>query len=168
MRKINARVGNRGNALFAILLAGLFLMPLPSSLASTNADGAASLKQILAEELEEHPGGEVVGNEIHYDDGLVFVAVPVGTFSLSQCTSGRFCGWANAGYTGSFYWVSGSGTVSLSWTARSFSNNRSGTARLYNAAGTTSLCFPPRQNRTSIASSHYNPSKVSLGSGTSC
>lgn len=90
------------------------------------------------------------------------------TYSLSQCSSGRFCGWSSPNYFGSFYSASGSGTISLSWTPRSYSNNRSGIARLYNAGGTASLCFTPGQDRATVVASYYTPSKVSLASGTTC
>ncbi len=127
-----------------------------------------AVDQIIAAQLAERPGGTVVGNEIRYDGEVVFVAVPAETYSLSQCTSGRFCGWSSPNYLGSFYSVSGSGGVPLSWTAQSYSNNRSSLARLFNASGTTSLCFNPGQDRATVAMAYYTPSRVNLASGSSC
>lgn len=127
------------------------------------------LSAVLADELDRHPGGTVSGNEIRYPTGETFVAVEAGTFSLSQCTSGRFCGWAQSNYSGSFYYTTGSGvTKALTWTARSYSNNRSQGARLYDSAGTSSVCFTPGQDRATIGSTYYNPDKVYLSSTASC
>lgn len=170
MTRINARVTKRKQAVFAFGLTGLLLslVPFGPALADEVGDDSLSIQQIIVDQLSERPGGTVVGNEIRYDDGVTFVAVLPGTDALSQCGSGRFCGWANANYLGSFYSVSGSGTLALTWTARSYSNNRSGIAHLYNTSATASLCFTPGQDRTTVAASYYTPSKVSLTSGTGC
>lgn len=151
--------------LVGLLLSGL--LPLPPARADANNE-APAVEQIIEDQLADSPGGTVVGNEIRYDGGVVFVAVPAGTYSLSQCTSGRFCGWSSPNYLGSFYSVTGSGTVALSWTAQSYSNNRSALARLFNAGGTTSLCFNPGQDRATVATAYYNPGKVNLASGSVC
>ncbi|WP_408898463.1 peptidase inhibitor family I36 protein [Nocardioides sp. R1-1] len=125
--------------------------------------------RLLSAELERHPGGVVRGNEIRYSTGETFVAVEAGTFSLSQCTSGRFCGWAQSNYSGSFYYTTGTGvTKTLSWTARSYSNNRAQGARLYDSTGSSSVCFTPGQDRATIGSSYYSPDKVFLSSTASC
>lgn len=150
-------------ALIGILGAG------PASANSNEEVGSDEIGRILVQELQRHPGGIIVGNEIHYADGDVFVAVEMGVYSLSQCGSGKFCGWALSNYTGSFYSTSGSGvTKNLSWNARSYSNNRSQGARLYNSSGSASVCFSPGQDRPTIASAYYNPSKVKLSSTSSC
>ncbi|GAA1723892.1 hypothetical protein GCM10009710_00820 [Aeromicrobium alkaliterrae] len=111
----------------------------------------------------------MAGNEVRYRDGTTFVAVEAGVLSLSQCTSGRFCGWSSSNYTGSFVYTTGTGiTRSLSWTARSYSNNRSQGARLYNSTSSASTCFAPGESRATIGSSYYNPAKVFLSSSSSC
>lgn len=126
-------------------------------------------RQIVSSQLQRQPGGTVVGNEVRYRDGTAFVAVEAGVLSLSQCTSGRFCGWSSSNYTGSFVYTTGSSdTRSLSWTARSYSNNRSQGARLYNSTSSASTCFTPGQSRATIGSSYYNPAKVFLSSSSSC
>ncbi|MFT4009245.1 MAG: peptidase inhibitor family I36 protein [Nocardioidaceae bacterium] len=154
----------------ALVVAALSLLSSSPARAdgSEGGDDGSAVQQIVAAQLEEHSGGTVVGNEIRYDGGVTFVAVPDGVFSLAQCTSGRFCGWSSPNYSGSFYWVTGSGTKSLSWTAASYSNKRSGIARLYNAGGTASLCFAPGRSRSTVGASYHNPDKVTLGSVTSC
>lgn len=148
------------------------LQPGAASAADGDTEGAelgGSVAEIIETELQSHPGGTVVGNEIRYDDGVTFVAVEAGVFSLSQCGSGKFCGWAQPNYTGSFHSVSGSGvTKSLSWAAKSYSNNRAKGARLYNSAGSASLCFTPGQDRATVGSGYYSPSKVYLSATTSC
>lgn len=130
---------------------------------------SAEIEQILADQLRTQPGGTVVGNTIRYEDDLTFVAVEVGVMSASQCASGKFCGWALANYSGSFFSTSGSGVIrSLSWSARSYRNHRSKAARLYNNAGTGSTCFAAETSRPTISSSYYSPAKVHLSSTTSC
>lgn len=130
---------------------------------------SGEVAQILRAEMDRRPGGIVTGNEIHFPSGETFVAVESGTLSLSQCTSGRFCGWAQSNYSGSFYYTSGTGvTRSLSWNARSYSNNRSQAARLYDSTGSSSLCFTPGQDRATVASNYYLPTKVHLLSSTGC
>lgn len=138
--------------------------------AVASGDSAApTIASTLAAELQARPGGSVVGNEIHYDDGTVFVAVEDGVLSIGQCTSGRFCGWAQSNYSGSFHYTTGTGTTkSLSWAARSYRNNRAQGARLYDSAGSASTCFTPGQSRPTIGSTYYSPSKVKLSSSTSC
>lgn len=167
--RTTTRIRAATQAALVLGLTGLLLSGLPvgSALADESLEDSA-IEQIIVDQLAERPGGTVVGNEIRYDDGVVFVAVPAETYSLSQCTSGRFCGWASPNYLGSFYSVTGSGAVSLTWTARSYSNNRSSIARLFNAGGTTSLCFNPGQDRATVATAYHNPSKVNLASGASC
>lgn len=165
----STRIRARKRIALALGLAGLLLsgFPFAPALADENRE-LPSVESIIADQLAERPGGTVVGNEIRYDGGVVFVAVPAGTYSLSQCASGRFCGWSSPNYLGSFYSVTGSGSVALSWTAQSYSNNRSSLARLFNAGGTTSLCFNPGQDRATVATAYYTPSKVNLASGTIC
>ncbi|WP_344196737.1 peptidase inhibitor family I36 protein [Aeromicrobium alkaliterrae] len=126
-------------------------------------------REIVSSQLQRQPGGTVAGNEVRYRDGTTFVAVEAGVLSLSQCTSGRFCGWSSSNYTGSFVYTTGTGiTRSLSWTARSYSNNRSQGARLYNSTSSASTCFAPGESRATIGSSYYNPAKVFLSSSSSC
>lgn len=136
---------------------------------SGNAGVSAEIEQILADQLMTQPGGTVVDNTIVYDDDLIFVAVEVGVMSASQCASGKFCGWALANYSGSFFSTSGSGvTKSLSWSARSYRNHRPKAARLYNNAGTGSTCFGANTSRPTISSLYYSPAKVYLSSTTGC
>lgn len=137
-------------------------LPSESSLSSEQ-------QLIVSSQLQRRPGGTVVGNEVRYRDGSAFVAVEAGVLSLSQCTSGRFCGWSSSNYTGSFVYTTGTGvTRSLSWTARSYSNNRSQGARLSNSTSSASTCFAPGESRATIGSAYYNPAKVFLSSSSSC
>lgn len=147
----------------------MFAAQSATSSAQASEDQVSSeVASIIDAQLEANPGGIVVGNEIHYGDGLTFVAVEAGTLSLSQCASGRFCGWAQSNYSGSFYSTSGTGVKTLSWTARSYANKRSSVSHLYNSAGSASTCFAPGQGRATIGSTYYSPSKVNLSSATSC
>lgn len=144
------------------------------AVAQTPADAhgdalSVETSSLLDAELDVRPGGLVVGNEIFYEDGTVFVAVDAGVLSIDQCTSGRFCGWSQANYSGSFYYTTGTGvTTSLSWTARSYRNNRTQVAHLYNSSASASTCFTPGQSRPTIGSTYYSPDKVNLSSSTSC
>lgn len=157
-----------GAAVVALML-GLSAHPARAEPESNDDDLSPEIQQILAEQLEAHPGGTVVGNVIYYQDDLAFVAVEAGVMSLSQCTSGKFCGWQLEDYRGSFYWKSGSGvTRNLNWSARSYSNNRANAARLYNTGATASTCFGAHTNRRTIGTSYHSPDKVYLSSTTSC
>ncbi|MFT4286906.1 peptidase inhibitor family I36 protein [Nocardioides sp.] len=166
----NARPGRLRPALLIAGFVGLLLTVLPTApvLATAAAGESTAIEQIIVEELAQHPGGGVVGNEIRYDDGLVFVAVLPGTNALSQCPSGRFCGWSNTNFQGSFYSVTGSGLTALAWTALSYSNNRATIARLRNSSDTAGICFAPGEARASVEPAYYNPSKVRLAAATSC
>ncbi len=123
----------------------------------------------LRAELLAHPSGTVDGSTILYPDGTTFVAVEAGELSISQCPAGQFCGWANASYTGSFHATSGTGvTRTLTWSAKSYRNNRSQAARLYGSGGTVSTCFAPGEARATIGSSYHTPAKVVLSATMSC
>lgn len=155
-------------AVVTALMLGLIAHPARAD-PGHNDEVTPEIEQILAEQLAAHPGGTVVGNAIYYEDDLTFVAVEADVMSLSQCTSGKFCGWGLESFQGSFYSTSGSGvTRNLNWQAKSYSNNRARAARLYNNAGTGSTCFNPRANRSSIGSAYHSPEKVYLSSTTSC
>lgn len=134
-----------------------------------SAGMSPEVSAIISAELAANPGGVVDGHQIHYGDGLTFVAVEAGTLSLTQCPSGSFCGWAQANFSGSFYSTSGSAvTKTLSWTARSYANNRSQASRLYNSSATASTCFVPGRTRATIKSTYYAPARVYLSASTSC
>ncbi len=151
------------------LMLGLSAHPARAEPESNDDDLSPEIQQILAEQLEAHPGGTVVGNVIYYEDDLTFVAVEAGVMSLSDCASGKFCGWESPNFNGSFSQTSGSGvTRSLNWSAASYSNNRAKAARLYNNGSTASTCFGAHTNRATIGSSYHSPDKVYLSSTTSC
>lgn len=136
---------------------------------AATADVPASLEEVAQAFLETHPGGVRDGNEVLYPDGSGFVAVDVGVTSIGQCSSNKFCMWSNANYAGSFKYVTGSGvTKKLSGTTKSFWNNRSKAARLYNNAGTSSTCHSAGVKKASLAIAYQAPAKVTLSSGTSC
>lgn len=125
--------------------------------------------EALAAEIARDPRGEVIGNTIVRRDGTVFVAVDSDVYSLSQCTSGRFCLWARTNFTGSFQSKSGSGvTRNLSGTTKSAWNNRGKAARLYNNTESASTCYAPGDQDSSLSSSYQAASKVYLASGSSC
>lgn len=89
--------------------------------------------------------------------------------SLAECSSGRFCMWSSASYTGSFTYVTGTGaTKTLTQTVKSFWNNRSQAVRLYDNAGTASTCYEPGVKKSSLAVAYQSPAKVYLSSGASC
>lgn len=159
-------------ALFtAVLAIVLALTVVPAASAATDTDTGLSEEAAgaLAAQAAEMPGGIVEGNTITYPDGSYFVALDAETFSLSECSSGYFCGWAQSNFSGSFFAVSGSGvTKSLSWSTRSYWNRRSAIARLYNNTATASTCFAVNESRATIDSSYYAPDKVTLSTSTSC
>ena len=77
--------------------------------------------------------------------------------------------WSNDNYAGSFKYVTGSGvTKTLTGTTRSFWNNRTKAARLYNNAGSSSTCYSAGTKKATLAAAYQAPSKVYLSSGTSC
>lgn len=127
-----------------------------------------AVDRLLAAQLERVPDGTVVGNRVVYADGSYFAAVEDGTYSISQCDSGYFCGWAQSNFSGSFFAVTGSGAKALSWSTRSYRNHRSTVARLQNNGGTASTCFEPDESRATIGSSYYTPPQVTLGSSSTC
>lgn len=151
------------------VLALAVLVSLGLSVGTASAD-EPTVEEIAQQFLAANPGGEIVGgNEVVYPDGSGFVALKAGTYALSQCTSDKFCMWTNASYTGSFTYVTGSGvTKTLSGTVKSFWNNRTKAARLYNNAGTSSTCYAAGIKVASVSSSYQSPAKVYLSSGTSC
>lgn len=120
--------------------------------------------------LQKHPGGTLVGDdEVVCPDGSGFIALEVGTLSLSSCASGRFCMWSGTSYSGSLTYVTGSGvTHSLGTTVHSVWNNRTQAARLYNAAGTGSTCYAAGAMNSALASAYQHPLKVYLSSGKAC
>ena len=77
--------------------------------------------------------------------------------------------WSSANYSGSFTYVSGSGTTKiLTAIVKSFWNNRSQAARLYNNAGTSSMCYSAGAQVASVAAAYQTPAKVYLSSGPTC
>jgi len=89
--------------------------------------------------------------------------------SLSQCNSGYFCGWSSTDFTGTFHQIAGVGqTKTLSWSTKSYRNNRGQGVKLYNAAGTAYLCFAPWETRSSVPSAYQAPSKIYLSNTVSC
>lgn len=150
-----------------LFVIAVLIFCLPTSQAVANQGSGAELAQQF---LAAHPGGVVVTeNHVRYVDGSGFVGVEVGSFSLSQCSASKLCMWSSANYTGSFTYVSGSGTTkTLTTTVRSFWNNRPQAARLYNNAGTSSTCYAPGGKVASVAVAYQTPAKVYLSSGVSC
>lgn len=151
-----------------LLVLSVSLTALP--LGDAHGEQDPSSADLAQEYLRDHPGGTLVSDhEVSYPDGSGFVAMDVGVFSLSQCTSGRFCMWSATNYTGSYTYVTGSGvTRTLSGTVSSLWNNRSTAARLFNGAGTSSLCYPAGTKQASVPTAYRSPSKVFLSSSTSC
>ena len=143
---------------------------------SASATGAAVLAEsdnpspAALEFLRKHPGGALVGhNEVADADGTGFVAIEVGTMSVSQCGSGRFCTWSSPSYTGSFTYTTGTNvTRTLGRSVKSFWNNRSQAARLYNNAGSASTCYAAGTKKSSLAVAYQTPAKVYLSAGTAC
>lgn len=75
---------------------------MAASDAPTPVPAVHSARQALAAEGKQNPGGLVVGNKVYHPDGTVFVAADSSAFTLSQCTSNKFCLWSMAYYQGSF------------------------------------------------------------------
>lgn len=138
--------------------------------AARPADGGPSTQELAVQYLAGHPGGILVGDhQVAYSDGSGFVAVTDGTDSLSQCGSSQFCMWTAASYTGSFSYVTGNGVSrTLSGTVKSFYNNRSYSAALYNNAGTASTCYAAGAMRSSLSTSYQSPAKVYLYASNPC
>jgi hypothetical protein len=153
-------------AMPAIALIALTSLPVHADAAS-----AKSAEAVMAQNyLKDHPGGVLTSsNEVAYPDGSGFVASDVGTMSLSECSSGRFCMWSSTSYTGSFTYVSGTAvTKPLTQTVKSFWNNRSQAARLYDNAGTSSTCYGAGVMKSSLVVSYQSPAKVYLSAGSTC
>jgi len=151
-----------------IAITAIWGSALPAGASPTPAPTTTSV--LARDYLRAHPGGVLrAGNEVVYPDGSGFVAGDIGTKSLGECASGRFCMWSSASYTGSFTYVTGSGvTKPLTQTVRSFWNNRSQAARLYDNAGTSSTCYGAGVKKSAVAVSYQSPAKVLLASGASC
>lgn len=134
------------------------------------AASGATESAMAQDYLKDHPGGVITsGNEVEYPDGSGFVASDTGTLSVSECSSGRFCMWSSTSYTGSFTYVSGTAvTRPLTQTVKSFWNNRSQAARLYDNAGTSSTCHGAGTMKSSLAVSYQSPAKVHLSAGSTC
>ena len=143
---------------------------VPAAAEAQAAPAGDSSAEAATQYLANHPGGRLVGDdEVAYPDGSGFVAVPAGTLSLSQCSSGEFCMWTSASYTGSFTYVTGDGvTRTLSGTVKSFWNDRSPAAALYNDAGPSSTCYSAGTMKSSLSTSYQSPAKVYLSAGSSC
>lgn len=152
----------------AIVLVALSGLTVQADAAPTSAK--ATELAMAQDYLRAHPGGELTsGNEVSYPDGSGFVAGDVGTMSLSECSSGRFCMWSSTSYTGSFTYVSGTAvTKPLTQTVKSFWNNRSQAARLYDNAGSSSTCYGAGVMKSSLVVSYQSPAKVYLSAGSTC
>ena len=152
----------------ALVLAGV--PGLAGQAAASSTPEPTPEAAIAQDYLNDHPGGVIVAdNEVVYPDGSGFVASDASTMSLSECSSGRFCMWASASYTGSFTYVTGTAvTKPLTQTVKSFWNNRSQAARLYDNAGTSSTCYGAGVMKSALAVSYQSPAKVFLSSGASC
>lgn len=152
--------------LLTLLLASVHAIA-PASAAELSATSPA--EQVVLDYLRTHPGGTLVSStEISYADGSGFVSVEVGTMSLSECASGRFCMWASTSYTGSFTYVTGTGTKTIDKTVKSIWNNRSQGARLYSTTGSASTCYAPGAKASALATTYQKPTKVYLSTGTAC
>lgn len=151
------------------LIASFALLAAPAHATEPGGPGDPEIEALLLEQLEAVPGGVVEGNRVVYPDGSYFAAVDADTYSIGQCDSGYFCGWARDSYNGSFFAVSGSGvTKSLTWSTRSYRNRRSTIAKLFNSAGTASTCFAAGESRATIGSAYHTPAKVRLAASGSC
>lgn len=154
----------------SVLVAGILMVCLGTTTGAfaeeRSAESRQSAAEALAAELKRDPVGEVVGNTIVRPDGEVFVAVDAEVYSLSQCSSGRFCLWSLTNYTGSFRYKTGSGvTHNLTGTIKSIWNNRTKVARLYSNTGTSSTCYAAGGKNASLSAAYQAASKVYLSSG---
>lgn len=156
------------HASHVLLLLSISLTALP--LGHAHGEQAPTPADLAQDYLRDHPGGTLVSeHEVTYPDGSGFVAVEAGTYALSQCGSGQFCMWTATNYTGSFTYVTGSGVDrTLSGRVLSLWNNRNSAARLFNGAGTSSLCYTAGTKQASVPTAYRSPSKVFLSSSTSC
>jgi Peptidase inhibitor family I36 len=136
----------------------------PKILPRTSAVG-----RLLAEQLELHPGGKIVGNTVVYPDGSGFAARVGKPDPKAQCVSGEYCAWSNANFSGLMYYTSTPGLQSWSGgSARSYYNHRAQAARLYTSTGTVSTCFTAGHTVATALPSYYLPKKVYLSSTTKC
>jgi hypothetical protein len=149
----------------AITLA--LLVPLTSSIASANGSESTVQRQI-AELVEQYPHAVVDGNNVDLGNGDGFLVFDVGTFSLNECPSERFCLWPNTNYDGAIYYRSSVGTHYPPYIYKSLWNNRSNASRLYNHDSTASFCYLPDAKVASITSSYQAPEKLRLYSTTTC
>lgn len=151
----------------ATAVVSFILYPGARSIAASPS--SVSTARLIAAQLQVHPGGTVVGNEVRYGDGLVFVAVPDGTLSLSQCASTEFCVWDLPSYNGSFSYMKGQDvTRTMTGAVGSIYNNRAHAARLYTNTGAGSTCYAARAKVASVSSSYDFASQVYLSATTSC
>ncbi|MFT4008755.1 MAG: peptidase inhibitor family I36 protein [Nocardioidaceae bacterium] len=154
------------------LLIAVFIFAAISTPGPATADESPvspEIQQILDDQLALDPGGVVVGDEIHYADGSVFVAVLAGTYSQGQCSTNQFCLWGASNYQGSFTYKTGNGvTRTLGSTLGSFWNNRSHAARLYTNTGSSSTCYAAGTAKATVGSSYSAAEKVFLSASTSC
>lgn len=161
---------NRYLAFLVLILAALLSSQTPVHAATQGSTAArpGTVESALAAQLEREPGGRVVGNRVYYPD-RVFVAVDVGTYSLSQCGSGQFCIWSYTGYTGSFIYKTGQDvTRTIETSVGSFYNNRARAARLYSNTGSASICYAAQAMNSSVSASYNAAEKVYLSGTTSC
>lgn len=162
---------NKFTRLIAIALSTFSFAVLSGSPvnAAPSAEQVPSSIARLVDIAASAPGAKTVGNRVYYPDGTVFVAVPAGTLSIGQCSSGQFCIWTQANYSGSFTYKTGSGvTRAISGAVGSFWNNRSSVARLYSNTGTSSTCYENGVQKSSVSSSYNSASKVYLSANTNC
>jgi hypothetical protein len=159
--------------LAAVTLTALVASPAqgaaPTSSPTASSRHPLTAEEALARQMRREPGGKLVKNQIHYSDQRVFVAVDAGTYSLSQCTAGRFCIWNNTSYTGSFIYKSGQDvTRSIETSVGSFYNNRARAARLYSNTGASSICYDAQEKKASVSASYNAAEKVYLSGTTGC
>lgn len=108
------------------------------------------------------------GTRTYFDDGIVEVYFPPDTYSLGECSSGQFCVWSQANYTGSFRYRTGSGVKALGGTVGSFWNNRTTVADLYTNTSSSSTCYEDGAMRASVTASYSAAEQVNLSSNTNC
>ncbi|MFT4081758.1 MAG: peptidase inhibitor family I36 protein [Nocardioides sp.] len=154
----------------SLLGAAALYNPVQSSAAATSVAPNDTPGAIALDYLSEHPGGTLTAEDsVVYPDGTTFVAVPAGTLSLSQCSTGRFCMWGSTNYSGSFVYKNGDGsTLTISSNVYSLWNNRSHAARLYNNGSTASMCLAARAKKPTLAAAYHQPDKVHLSTTSSC
>lgn len=89
--------------LFAVLIVGVFILPVPAVATASPDDVQVRIDQIL----ERYPGGvQISENAVVWDDGDVLLTLnsdlaATTRGSVGKCANGKFCVFSNAGGSGS-------------------------------------------------------------------